>query len=132
MKKPFTLIIAALLFAMSSFGQSALDNWPEMKAYHTVLSQTFHPAEEGDLKPIRKRSHELLADIKLVNASPLPAEVDNEDMRKLLKKLQKENDKLNAFVVREEQSATVMKQLTIVHDIFHEILGICKKDKTDK
>ncbi len=51
----------------------------------------------------------------------------------MLKKLEKESDKLNAIVVRQEQSNTIMKQLNVVHDTFHEIVGMCgKNEKSDK
>lgn len=127
MKKLLTLV-AAVLFTITNFAQSKFENWPEMKTFHTILSETFHPAEEGDMQPIKNRSHELLLNVKLINKSPVPSAMDNEQMRKTLKRLEKETDKLNALVVRQEQSNTIMKQLNIVHDTFHEIAGMCKKD----
>ncbi len=128
MKKQIMFVFALLICAVTSFAQGKFDNWPEMQAYHTSLAQTFHPAEEGDLKPIRSRSHELLANIKLVNASPIPGQFDNDVMRKTLKRMEKEADKLNALVVLQEQNATIMKQLNIVHNTFHEVVGMCKKE----
>jgi hypothetical protein len=124
--KRILLVGVALIFACSvSFGEGKLANWPEMQAFHEVLAHTFHPAEEGDLAPIRKRSHELLADCKKVNASPIPVQYDNDKMRSALKRLEKESDKLNAFCVRQEQNSVIMKQLKEVHEIFHEIVGMC-------
>eukprot|EP00386_Alphamonas_edax_P013425 GDKI01041460.1.p1 GENE.GDKI01041460.1~~GDKI01041460.1.p1 ORF type:complete len:105 (+),score=22.46 GDKI01041460.1:88-402(+) len=98
-----------------------------MRTFHTILSQTFHPAEEGDMQPIKTRSHELFQTAKLINITPFPEAYDNEVMHKTVKKLVKESDKLNALVVREEQNTTIMKQLNIVHDTFHEIAGMCKQ-----
>ena len=129
MKKLMLFVALSIIVTFSSFAQSKFDNWPEMKNFHTTLSQTFHPAEDGDLKPIRTRSHEMLTSIKLVNASHLPKQYDTDEMKKILKKLEKETDKLNATVVRQEQSTTIMKQFTVVHDIFHEVAGICKGDE---
>lgn len=129
--KKLLLLTTALIFSYSlSFGQGKLANWPEMQAFHDVLSHTFHPAEEGDLAPIRKRSHELLADAKKVNLSPLPPQYDNEKMHKALKRLERESDKLNAFCVRQEQNSVIMKQLKEVHEIFHEIIGMCGEQKS--
>ena len=129
MKKLMLFVVLSIIVTFSSFAQSKFDNWPEMKNFHTTLSQTFHPAEDGDLKPIRTRSHEMLTSIKLVNASHLPKQYDTDEMKKILKKLEKETDKLNATVVRQEQSTTIMKQFTVVHDIFHEVAGMCKGDE---
>jgi ubiquinone biosynthesis protein Coq4 len=57
-------------------------------------------------------------------------------MKKALKRLEKEADKLNAIIVRQEQSSIIMKQFTIVHDAFHDVTGMCnkeeKKEKKDK
>jgi hypothetical protein len=52
---------------LSEYGEQATatstaqanDKWAELEAYHDVMSQTFHPAEEGKLEPIRKRAGEL-------------------------------------------------------------------------
>lgn len=130
--KKVLAFVAAVFFTITSFAQSKFENWPEMKTFHSILSETFHPAEEGNMQPIKNRSHELLINVKLINKSPVPASVDNDQMRKTLKRLEKETDKLNALVVRQEQSNTIMKQLNIVHDTFHEIAGMCKKDNQDK
>ena len=117
-----------LLFsAFVSLGQSKMDTWPEIKAYHRVLSETFHPSEKGDLKPIKTRSHELFANAKMITASPIPAEFDNEKIKQSLARLIKESDKLNALVVRQEQDMTIVKQLNKVHDTFHEVVGLCNK-----
>lgn len=48
--------------------------WKELSAFHTVMSQTFHPAEEGDFKPIRERSGEMVETAKSWKASAIPAE----------------------------------------------------------
>jgi hypothetical protein len=36
--------------------QSTFDKWPAIKEFHDVMSETFHPAEEGNLAPIKLRS----------------------------------------------------------------------------
>ncbi len=129
MKRQLILIAAALLCTVVSFGQAKFDNWPAMKDFHNSLAHAFHPAEEGDMKPIRSTSHELFAKCKVLNVSPIPGEYDNEKMRKTLKRMEKETDKLNALVVRQEQNATIMTQLNVVHSTFHDIVGMCKKEE---
>lgn len=39
--------------------QSIFDKWVELKAFHGVMSQTFHPSEEGNLELIKTRSEEM-------------------------------------------------------------------------
>ncbi len=131
-RKLLMITALALVAVIRSYGQAKFDNWPEMKAYHTLLSQVYHAAaENGDLKPIKVRSFELLTDIKKVNATEKPAQYDNDRMKSTLKRLQRETDKLNAIIVRQEEAVTVMKQLNVVHDTFHEVEGLCKTEKTN-
>ena len=35
--------------------QSKLQDWNELKDFHKVMAQTFHPSEEGNLEPIKTR-----------------------------------------------------------------------------
>ena len=128
MKKRFFILTCALLCAGLSFAQAKFENWPQMKNFQSILTETFKPAEKGDMSPIRSRSHELYQNAKLINKMPVPQTVDNEQLRTTLKRLERETDKLNALVVREEQTPTVMKQFNIVHDTFHEITGMCTKE----
>ena len=60
MKKIIALSVALMVAAtFASAQQKAAENWTELKAFHEVMSQTFHPAEKGDLKPIRARAGEI-------------------------------------------------------------------------
>lgn len=129
MKKRFILLVSTLLVSFMSFAQTKFDNWPQMKNFQSVLIETFKPAEKGDMSPIRNRSHELYQNAKMINRMPVPQTIDNELLRNTLKRLERETDKLNALVVREEQTLTVMKQFNIVHDTFHEITGMCTKEE---
>ena len=58
----FMAVIAATVSAQTATnGQTAsksssTENWKELKEFHKVMAQTFHPMEEGDYKPIRQRS----------------------------------------------------------------------------
>ncbi len=61
MKIKQTALVASLLLLISvcSFGQKKA--WKELDEYHSVMAKTFHPAEEGNLKPVMTRSGELVA-----------------------------------------------------------------------
>ena len=68
------ILALLLLFAsITAFAQNKTE-WKELSAFHGVMSQTFHPAEEGDLKPIRERSGELVEKAKAWKASAIPAD----------------------------------------------------------
>ena len=50
MKKLFLFVIVAV-FSITSYAQQT--EWKQMEAFHSVMSKTFHPAEEGNLKPTK-------------------------------------------------------------------------------
>ena len=50
------LVLVLIVVANSVSAQSTYDKWPAMKEFHEVMSQTFHPAVEGNLAPIKARS----------------------------------------------------------------------------
>jgi len=51
MKKLLVFAFAAML-GFSANAQEA--SWKQMEDFHGVMSKTFHPAEEGNLKPLNK------------------------------------------------------------------------------
>ena len=59
-KKLLVLAFGIVLFSLNLKAQESFDKWPALKNFHTVISQTFHPAEEGNRSPVKKRSGELL------------------------------------------------------------------------
>jgi len=128
MKTTILSIAVLLLSVFVSPGQSKIDQWPELKEYQGILSETFHPSEKGDLKPIKTRSHELFGSAKRIIAAPVPQEFNNEKVKQALSKLVKESDKLNALVVRQEQDMTIVKQLNKVNDVFHDVVTLCNKN----
>lgn len=130
MKKISLLVTLLLVGLFTASAQGKFSGWPEMKAFHEVLAHTVHPAEEGDMEPIRTRSHELFASCKQLNIAPVPAPYNTERMRNTLKRMEKETDRLNAACVRQEQSGTIMKKLKTVHDTFHEVMGMCDDNKS--
>ena len=46
--------IVALLFTAGIASAQSMDKWPALKELHTVMAATFHPAEEGNLQPLRE------------------------------------------------------------------------------
>ena len=61
------------------------DNWMELKEFHKVMAQTFHPAETDNLEPLKKRSAELMAKSSLLAASVSPKSLDKPAIKIALK-----------------------------------------------
>lgn len=102
------------------------DDWIAIKEFHKVMSSTFHPAEEGDLEPIKKRSQELLDKAKSLKTSPIPNELKTKVNMATIDKLIKDCEKVNQLVKNKSKDAEITKALNQAHDTFHEIVGQCK------
>jgi len=103
--------------------------WVELKSFHKVISQTFHPAEEGDFKPIRERSGELMEAANELNNSKAPEEFNKDDIKKATEALATKTKNLHQLVQGEITDEDLMTSLNDVHDTFHTIVGLCKPGK---
>ncbi len=127
MKKHLILFLfVVMLTATTTIAQTRFENWPEMHKYEIQLNKMYDPAVDGDMEPVKTGSHQLLASCKLVTLSHYPQQYDKDDVKAAMKVLEKETDKLNAFVVRAEQRVSIMKQLNAVQNAFGKVEQLCK------
>ena len=131
--KTFIAIFCVAVLSATANAQSTATNakadaesWPELKAFHKVMAQTFHPMEEGDYKPIRERSGEMLEKAMALSSSKVPAEFNKPEMLKAIQELTIGSRKLNAMVEAKAKDEEINKSLTALHDTFHKIVGLCK------
>ncbi|GEP50607.1 hypothetical protein FNO01nite_12790 [Flavobacterium noncentrifugens] len=129
MKIKILAIVAFLFVASSIKAQSAADKWPALKEFHGVISQTFHPAETGDLNPIKARSEELYNKAAALLKSDIPAEYRTNAILASAEKLQMKAKALDKLVKAKAPDADITKSLTEVHNIFHDIAGLCSEEK---
>lgn len=129
MMKKFSILAFLMSFAYFLQAQSIWDKWKELKEFHAVMSQTFHPSEEGNLEPIKKRSGEMLEKANLLAKSAIPKEYNTPKIKEAVKKLQKGSKELDAFIKSSKATDEAIKQkLSALHDVFHEIVGLCKNE----
>ena len=115
--------IAAL--ANQATAQSKMQDWAELKEFHKVMAQTFHPSEEGNLEPIKTRIGEMVEKAKTLQASKFPADFDNEKVKKAVNQLVTDSEKLQKDIKGGASDKKITKSLTGLHDVFHEIVGLC-------
>ena len=125
MKIKLIAIIAFVLTTNSLLAQSSANKWPALKEFHAVISQTFHPAEEGNLAPIKARSEELMTKAKALLKLDMPAEFRTKSILDSAEKLKVKTKSLHRMVVAQASDADITKALVDIHDIFHEIAGQC-------
>ena len=112
--------------AQSPAKSSSTEDWKELKEFHKVMAQTFHPMEEGDYKPIRQRSGELFEKARLLAESNVPAEFNKPEMLKAIQELTVGSRMLNAMVEKKASDEEINKSLTALHETFHKIVGMCQ------
>ena len=101
------------------------DNWMELKEFHKVMAQTFHPAEIDNLEPLKKRSTELMAKSSLLAASVSPKSLDKPAIKIALKQLEKQCIEINKLNNKKASNAILKKKITDAHDTFHVVQGLC-------
>lgn len=104
------------------------DDWPALLAFHKVMSQTFHPSEEGKLEPLKQRSHELAEKAKALQTNPIPPAFNRSEIIETIKQLSKDSKKLDQLVKNGQSDAVLTKALNDLHDVFHRIVGLCKDE----
>jgi len=125
MKKLF-LFASAIMISVLAMAQPKPSDWKELSAFHDIMSETFHPAEEGKLDPIKTRSHEMVDAAKKWQKSTPPSEFDKPEIKNALSKLVSGSKELEKMVKKNATDTDLTKKLTDLHDVFHEIVGLCK------
>jgi hypothetical protein len=124
--KTFIVIFSVALFSAVAHAWSGAESWTELKEFHKVMAQTFHPMEEGDYKPIRARSGELAEKARLLADSKIPAEFNKPEMLQAIQELSAGSRKLNAMIESKATDEEINKSLTALHETFHKIVGMCE------
>ena|SRR5690348_15109708 len=119
-------IVASLMVANSSFGQEKA-KWKEMEDFHVIMSSTYHPAEEGKLEPIRKRSKEMVDKAVAWEKSTAPSGYDKKAVSTTLKKLVTGAKEIDRMVKANANDQALKTKLSSLHDVFHEIMEKCEK-----
>lgn len=108
-----------------------MSSWVELKAFHQVMAQTFHPSEEGNLKPIRERSGELNEKAIALEKSKIPVEFNTPEVVAATKELSRNTAELNDLVGNKGSDEQVTALLSKTHDCFHKIIGLCNPNDED-
>ena len=107
------------------FAQPKLQSWKELKEFHEVMSGTFHPSEENDLRPIKSRATEMKEKSLALTKNDIPKEFNTDKIKASVRKLQDECAVMEKMVNNKSSDKEITKYLAQVHDTFHEIVGLC-------
>ena len=123
------LVITLIFIANTVSAQSTFEKWPAIKEFHEVMSETFHPAEEGNLAPIKARSEEMMNKAAQLLKVEIPAEFRTDAIIASAERLQLKSKTLHKLVKSNAADAAIVKSITDLHDTFHEIVGLCSETK---
>jgi hypothetical protein len=130
MKLIKAFVILTLLFVANTVtAQSTFDKWSVLKEFHEVMSQTFHPAEEGNFAPIKARSEEMMSKAAMLLKTEIPQEFRTNSILASAERLQLKSKALHKLVLSNAPDASLLKSITDLHDTFHEIVGLCSDAK---
>lgn len=121
--KHFLFILVLSVLSLSVSAQKAA--WKELDDYHAVMSQTFHPAEEGNLQPVITRAVELSEKGAVLKKSAIPADYQKEGVKTSVDLLAKESAALAKMVKDKKSEAELKKAIFALHDRFHEVMEKC-------
>lgn len=127
MKKLISALLLSFILFTAANGQEKKD-WKEMHDFHGVMGSTFHPAEEGNLDPIRKRSAEMVAKAEAWQKSDAPEGYDKKTVEKTLSRLVDGAKEIDKMVKAKATDKDLVAKLTSLHDVFHEIMEKCRKE----
>ena len=116
---------AILFLFIGMYASAQQTEWAELEAFHKVMSQTFHPAEDGNMEPLMSRSGELAQKAMVLKKSDMPAEYQTKAVKTSLKNLAKQAALLDKMVKKGKPEADIKKALVTVHDRFHDVMGAC-------
>ncbi len=123
------LALTFILVVNSISAQSTFEKWPAIKEFHEIMSQTFHPAEEGNFAPIKARSEEMMTKAANLQKSDIPAAFKTEAILASAGKLETQSAALHKLVTSGATDDAIFKLITALHDTFHEIVGLCSEEK---
>lgn len=123
------LALFVLLFFTTHISAKGKYKWVEKDEFHTIMSQTFHPAEEGNYAPIRSRIDELETKAIAFKNSKIPDYLGNKSkIKKNLKKLVKQSKAFNKKIKSGATDEELKQDFINLHETFHEIVGLCNTE----
>ena len=124
--------VHALVFFLAmipaiSFAQDKQKTWTEQEKFHSFMSSTFHPAEEGNFQPLKEKADNMLLAAKRWELSDIPSNYDSDKTKAELHTLVKLVNAVADAVHGHAENAQLLTLITSAHDSYHRVVGECKK-----
>lgn len=128
MKKTIKLVVILIALLPSlTFAQAKKAVWAEMKSFHYFMSTSFHPAEEGNLAPLKLKADSMFMAAKTWRLSTIPESFKPTETKTALMKLESQCASIKKAVEAKLPDEKLVTLITEAHNIFHTIVGECRK-----
>jgi hypothetical protein len=98
----------------------------KMDAYHDVMSDVFHSAEEDNLMPLKDRADELADRASEWAALEIPETESQEMLRSKMAELRTGSEEISLKVAEEFSDQDLKDAIFALHDVYHDIVGLCE------
>jgi len=101
------------------------EEWVELEDYHSFMAATFHPADEGDVAPLKEKARGMADAAVVLENSTIPDHY-GEEVKDILKRL-REGSEAIAKKVEEGKASDkeLIADIVALHEVFHEVHGAC-------
>lgn len=126
--KKLILLFTAISFSLTIQSANAEKNeWKELNDFHTIMSKSFHPTEEGNFKPLKENAAALAKSARTWSEAEVPDGFDKELTPKILGELVAKCDAIEKSVSANAGDDELKVQITEAHEVFHQIVEKCQK-----
>ncbi len=130
MKLLKSLMAIALFMTINTIlAQSVTENWKQLGSFHELMSNSFKPSEEGDFKPIKLNSQELVTKVDALDITTIPQEIRSPRLESVLTVLKNHTKSLNELIKSKAPDAEIMREFENVHDIYNRVIYECEQPK---
>ncbi|MBK6948606.1 MAG: hypothetical protein IPH16_11625 [Haliscomenobacter sp.] len=93
-----------------------------LDGFHAVMSSTFHPAEEGNLAPLKANAATMAEKAASWAKAELPSGMKGKGVEAILKNLADGSKNLADMVKANASDQALTDAITKLHDVFHGIM----------
>ncbi len=122
------MLILTLLLLMNVKPLSAQENfsWQEMNSFHKTAMKSFHSAEANKLQPAKDSAASILEKAKEWQASNVPADCNEAEVKPLLQILLQQCQAIYDAVAAKKPDKFLKPLVLKAHVTFHSIINKCK------
>lgn len=122
----FIVILLGMMILYNS-ASAQPKTWKEKEDFHAIMSVTFHPSEDDNLKPLKDSATVLYTRARTWEKSEVPEGFNGKVIKPVLKRLVAECAAIEAAVKRNKPDAELKTMITRAHETFHEITEKCRE-----